>query len=81
MSRRRPLAGKVCVSIFDVDSEGISVLVRFCTVWAVDLWQDNMLGFNMPGHVQSVEAGVSTDIAYKSLGFGVPTVVCFNERL
>ena len=69
------------MTIFNVDSEGISVLVRFCTMRAVDLWQDHMLGFNMSGHVQSVEAGVSTDITDKSLGIGVPTVVHLNERL
>ena len=66
--------------IFNVDSEGISVLVRFSTVWTVDLWQAHMLGFNMSGYVQFVEAGVPTDIAEKSLGIGVTTVVHFNER-
>ena len=68
------------MTIFNVDSEGISVLVRFCTVRAVDLRQDHMLGFNMSDHVQSVEAGVATDTADKSLGTRVPTVVGFNER-
>ena len=57
MIRRRALASKVWVRIFYVDSEGISVLVRLSTVRAVDFWQDDMLGFNMPHHVQSVEAG------------------------
>ena len=80
MIRRRALASKVWVRIFYVDSEGISVLVRLSTVRAVDLWQDDMLGFNMPHHVQSVEAGVTTDIADESLGIRVPTVVRFNER-
>ena len=63
-----------------MDSEGISVLVRFSTVWAEDLWQGHVLGFNMSGHVQFVEAGVATDIAEKSLGIGISTVVHFNER-
>ena len=63
-----------------MDSEGISVLVRFSTVRAVDLWQCHMLGFDMSGYVQSVEAGGSADIAKKSLGFRVTSVVPFNER-
>ena len=66
--------------IFYVDSEGISVLVRFSTVRTVDLWQCHMLGFDMSGYVQSVEAGVPTDIAEKSLGFRITAVVLFNER-
>ena len=80
MIRRRALASKVWVRIFNVDSEGISVLVGFSTVRAEDLWQDDMLGLNMSHHVESVEAGVATDVADKPLASRVPTVVGFTER-
>ena len=66
--------------IFNVDSEGISVLGRFSTVRTEDLGQGHMLGFDMSGHVQSSEAGLSTDVAEKPLGFRVTTVALFNER-